>query len=156
MLVRKRFVVFILAFMVLFTNVSFAFAQEKAQDPTEPLVAWTVGFPFKAVGSALSSATGFLVGSTSGFIRGAVKGSRYIAGKLGNEDGVWENIAGSLVAAAPSGVGHSLYGGFLWLGKGAWIGLQKPLEYPTIRSALEGVPEAIEETADGAAQVFSS
>lgn len=155
-MVSKNFFVLILLFLILCTNVSNVLAQEESKEKTNPWVAWTVGFPFKVVGATLSSTSGLIVGGTSGFFRGAVKGSRFIAGKLGNEDGVWENVAGTLIASGPSGVGHSVYGGFLWFYKGAWIGFVKPLEYPTIRSALEGIPEAIEETADEAAQVFSS
>ncbi len=123
---------------------------------TEPLLGWTIGLPFKVVGATLSSTTGILVGATTGLVRGAVKGTKAVAGALGDEDGVGETLAGITFGAAPGAAVHSLVGGLLWGGKGFVTGWEKPFEYATLHSALEGIPDAIEWTADGASKAFSS
>lgn len=156
MFIRSKKLIFIsLMLLLLSTNFTFAFAQESA-DKAHPAISWTIGLPFKLIGSTLSGTAGFLVGSTAGFIRGAIKSTRYVAGMLGDENGTLETLAGATFAAIPGGAAHSIAGGLIWLGKGFWIGLEKPLEYPTVRSALEGIPEAIEKTSDEASKIFSS
>lgn len=122
----------------------------------DPFLSWTIGLPFKAVGAALSSATGALVGTTSGFIRGAVKGTRAVAGALGDEDGAVETVAGIALGAGPGAAVHAVAGGLLWGAKGFIRGWEKPFEYATVHSAFEGIPDAVEWTVDGASKAFSS
>ena len=122
----------------------------------DPLLGWTIGLPFKVVGVALSCATGVLVGTTTGLIRGAVKGTKTVAGALGDENGTGETLAGIAVGAAPGAAVHGTLGGLLWGGKGFVAGWDKPFKYATIHSALEGIPDAIEWTAEGASKAFSS
>lgn len=120
------------------------------------LLSWTIGLPFKAIGATLSSATGVLVGTTTGLVRGAVKGTKAVAGALGDEDGAGETLAGLVFGAGPGAAVHATVGGLLWGAKGFIAGWEKPFEYATISSAFEGIPEAIEWTADGASKAFSS
>ena len=122
----------------------------------DELLSWTVGLPFKAVGAVLSSATGVLVGSTAGLIRGAVKGTKAVADALGDEDGAGETLVGLAVGAAPGAAIHATVGGLLWGGKGFVAGWEKPFHCATLHSALEGIPDAIEWTSEGAAKAFSS
>ena len=49
---------------------------------TDPLLGWTIGLPFKAVGAALSSTTGIVVGTTTGLIRGAEKSAKPLSDAL--------------------------------------------------------------------------
>lgn len=143
--------------LILITNSLPSFSQSSdSQEKANPALSWTVGFPFKLAGCALSSFTGLIVGGTAGFIRGAVRSTSYVADKIGNEDGIWENLVSAPLAGTFGGIAHSFYGGSLWATKGAWTGLQRPFEYATVQSALEGVPLAVEETVDGASKVFST
>ncbi len=121
----------------------------------DPILEWTVGLPFKLVGSALAGATGLLVGTTTGLVRGAVKGTKAVAGALGDEDGAGETLAGVIFGAAPGAVVHAVYGGLLWTAKGLWAGLEKPFHCKSLNSAFEGIPDAIEWTAEGASKAFS-
>lgn len=121
----------------------------------DPILAWTVGLPFKVVGAALSSATGLLVGTTTGLFRGAVHGTKAVAGALGDEDGAGETLVGILLGAAPGAAIHAVVGGLLWAGKGFVAGLTKPFECESLSSALGGIPDAIEWTAEGAVEAFS-
>ena len=121
----------------------------------DAILAWTIGLPFKVAGAALSGATGLLVGTTTGLVRGAVKGTKSVAGALGDENGAGETLVGLAVGAAPGAVVHGLVGGLLWLGKGFIAGWDKPFHCASLHSALEGIPDAIEWTAEGAAKAFS-
>jgi hypothetical protein len=134
-----------------------AYADEGAGcKKADPIIAWTIGLPFKAVGAALSSATGLLVGTTAGLFRGAVKGTKAVAGALGDEDGAGETLVGIILGAAPGAAIHAVVGGLLWGGKGFLAGWEKPFECESLDSALGGIPDAIEWTAEGAVDVFSA
>ena len=135
-----------------------ALADEASSGCKKPsdLLSWTVGLPFKAVGATLSCATGILVGTTTGLIRGAVKGTKAVAGALGDENGAVETLAGFAVGAAPGGVVHGALGGLQWGAKGFTKGWDKPFSCISLHSALEGIPDAIEWTAEGASKAFSS
>ena len=121
-----------------------------------PLIAWTIGLPFKAVGAALGATTGILVGTTTGLIRGAVKGTKAVAGALGDEDGAGETLAGLALGAVPGAAVHGTVGGLMWGTKGFIAGWEKPFECASLQSAFEGIPDAIEWTAEGASKAFSS
>ncbi len=122
----------------------------------DPLLGWTIGLPFKAVGAALSGATGLLVGTTTGLVRGAAKGTKAVAGALGDEKGAGETLAGVIFGAAPGAVVHGTVGGLLWGGKGLIAGWDKPFHCATLHSAFQGIPDAVEWTVDGASKAFSS
>ena len=121
----------------------------------DPIVSWTIGLPFKAIGAALSGATGVVVGATTGLIRGAVHGTKAVAGALGDEDGAGETLVGLALGAAPGAAVHAVVGSLLWGGKGFLAGWEKPFYCATLNSALEGIPDAIEWTAEGASEAFS-
>ena len=135
-----------------------ALADESSSGCKKPsdLVSWTIGLPFKAVGAVLSSATGALVGTTTGLLRGAVKGTRAVAGALGDEHGTVESVAGFAIGAAPGAAVHGTLGGLRWGAKGFIAGWDKPFRCESLHSALEGIPDAIEWTAEGASKAFSS
>lgn len=122
---------------------------------TEPILEWTVGLPFKLVGAALSGTTGLLIGGLTGLFRGAVIGTKAVAGALGNEDGTGEVLAGIVIGAAPGAVIHALVGGLLWGGKGLLAGLEKPFECASLSSLIGGIPDAVEWTAEGAVDYAS-
>ena len=51
---------------------------------------------------------------------------------------------------------HATVGGLLWGGKGFIAGWDKPFHCASLRSAFEGIADAVEWTADGASKAFSS
>ena len=156
MLKKSKLLALTLVVSILLPTAALADESSSGCKKADPLLGWTIGLPFKAVGAALSSATGVLVGTTTGLVRGAVKGTKAVAGALGDEDGAAETLAGILIGAAPGAAVHGVVGGLLWGGKGFIAGWDKPFHCATIHSALEGIPDAIEWTADGASKAFSS
>lgn len=156
MIKKSKLIALALIISMLAPTVALADEASSGGKKAGTLLSWTIGLPFKAVGAVLSSATGILVGTTTGLIRGTVKGTKAVAGALGDENGAVETIAGLAVGAAPGAVVHGTLGGILWGAKGFKAGWQKPLQYATVHSALEGIPDAIEWTAEGASKVFSS
>ncbi len=156
MLQKSKLLALALVVSVLMPTIALADESSSGCKKVDPIIGWTFGLPFKAVGAALSSATGVLVGTTSGLIRGAVKGTKAVADALGDEKGAGENLIGWIVGAAPGAAVHGVVGGLLWGGKGFVAGWDKPFRCATIHSALEGIPDAIEWTAEGASKAFSS
>jgi hypothetical protein len=85
-----------------------------------------VFFPVRVVGSAVS----FLVGIPEGAVKDGVKGAqlstKWVAGKLGNEDGLYQQWAGAIVGAPFGIVGGASYGTFDGGWHGALTGYEKP------------------------------
>lgn len=156
MLNKSKLLALALVVSVLMPTVALADEASSGCKKTNPLIAWTICLPFKAVGSVLSTTAGLLVGTTAGIVRGASKGDEAVADALGDKDGVAENIAGWTIGAPIGAVVHGLVGGLLWSGKGFVAGWEKPCKCQTVHSALEGIPDAIEWTVEGASKAFSS
>ncbi len=156
MLKKSKLLALALVVSVLMPTIALADEASSGCKKADPILSWTIGLPFKAVGAALSGATGVLVGATSGLFHGAVKGTRAVADALGDENGTGETLVGVVVGAAPGAAVHAVVGGLLWGGKGFVAGWDKPFHCATIHSALEGIPDAIEWTAEGASKAFSS
>ena len=156
MLNKSKLLTLALVASILMPTIALADEASSGCKKADPILSWTIGLPFKAVGAVLSSATGVLVGATSGVLRGAVKGTKAVADALGDEKGTGENLVGWVVGAVPGAVVHGVVGGLLWGGKGFVAGWDKPFHCATAHSALEGIPDAIEWTADGASKAFSS
>jgi hypothetical protein len=91
-----------------------------------------VFFPVRVVGSTV----GFLVGIPEGAVKDGTKGARlstkWVAGKLGNEDGVYQQWAGAIVGAPFGIVGGATYGTF----DGGWHGVQTGYEKPFSKDAF--------------------
>ncbi|OGI09172.1 MAG: hypothetical protein A3I68_07270 [Candidatus Melainabacteria bacterium RIFCSPLOWO2_02_FULL_35_15] len=156
MLKKSKLLALVLVTSVLMPTIALADEASSGCKKTDPIFGWTIGLPFKAVGATLSTGTGVLVGTTSGLIRGASKGTKAVADAFGDEKGVMENIAGLVIGAVPGAVVHGVVGGLLWGGKGFVDGWEKPFKCQTLHSALEGIPNSIEWTAEGASKAFSS
>ena len=156
MLNKSKLLALTLVVSILLPTAALADESSSGCKKTSDLLGWTIGLPFKAVGATLSCATGLLVGATTGMVRGAVKGTKAVAGALGDEKGAGETLAGVLIGAAPGAAVHATVGGLLWSGKGFVKGWEKPFSCESLHSALEGIPDAIEWTAEGASKAFSS
>jgi hypothetical protein len=154
-MLKRKLLALLLVATILIPTAALADESSSGCKKTEPVIEWTLGLPFKLVGGALAGATGLLVGTATGLVRGAVKGTKAVAGALGDEDGAGETLAGIIFGAAPGAVVHAVVGGLLWTAKGLWAGLEKPLHCNTLNSAFEGIPDAIEWTAEGASKEFS-
>lgn len=122
----------------------------------DPMLTYTVGLPFKVVGSLLSSTTGVLVGATRGFMQGAHRGTKVVAGTLGDETGVGESLIGVAIGAVPGAILYGMRGGGVWGAKGLKVGWEKPFEQGTVHSALKGIPDATMWTAKNAMKGSSS
>jgi hypothetical protein len=155
MLKRSKIIALMLVASILMPTAALADASHSCKK-ADSIFAWTFGLPFKAVGAALAGTAGLLVGTTTGFLRGAVKGTKVVAGALGDEDGAGETLVGVVLGAAPGAAIHGTVGGLLWFGKGFVAGLEKPFWCASLHSALEGIPDAVEWTVEGASKAFSS
>ena len=151
---KSKLLALALVISVLMPTIALADEASSGCKKTNLFIAWTFCLPFKAVGSALSSVTGLLVGTTAGLVRGAVKGEEAVADALGDKKGVTENIVGWALGAPVGSVIHGVVGGLLWGAKGFVAGLEKPCKCESIHSALQGIPDAIEWTAEGASKAF--
>ena len=156
MLNKTKLLALTLIVSVLIPTAALADEASSGCKKVDPILGWTIGLPFKTVGATLSSTTGLLVGTTTGLVRGAVKGTKAVAGALGDENGAAETLAGIAFGAAPGAAVHGLAGGLLWAGKGFVKGWDKPFSCQSLNSALQGIPDAIEWTSDHASKAFSS
>jgi hypothetical protein len=89
-------------------------------------------FPVRVVGSTV----GFLVGIPEGAVKDGVKGAqlstKWVAGKLGDENGTYQGWAGALVGAPFGIVGGAAYGTF----DGGWHGLVTGYSKPFSKDAF--------------------
>lgn len=156
MLTKSKLLALMLVVSILIPTAALADESSSGCKKADPILSWTIGLPFKAVGAALAGATGLLVGTTTGLVRGAVKGTNIVADALGDEDGAGETLAGIVLGAAPGAAIHGTIGGLEWTGKGFLDGWDKPFTCATVKSAFGGIADAIEWTSDHAAKAFSS
>jgi hypothetical protein len=91
-----------------------------------------VFFPVRVVGSTV----GFFVGVPEGAVKDGVKGAqlstKWVAGKLGNESGTYEQWAGAILGAPFGIVGGAAYGTF----DGGWHGICTGYEKPFSKEAF--------------------
>lgn len=157
MIKKSKLIVFIIVVSI-FTYPMSCLAAEHSPSgkKADPMLTYTVGLPFKVIGSLLSSTTGILVGSARGVMRGAIKGTKVVASALGDESGAGETLVGLAVGAIPGAVLYGMRGGAVWGLKGLKVGWEKPFKDATVHSALKGIPDATMWTAKNALKGFSS
>ena len=85
-----------------------------------------VFFPVRVVGSTVGFALGVPLGAVKDGVKGAQMSTKWAAGKLGNEDGVYQNWAGAILAAPFGIAGGAAYGTF----DGGWHGIVTGYEKP--------------------------
>lgn len=107
---------------------TFAAATASSDDTFQNIVF----FPVRVVGSG----TGFLVGMPLGAVKDGVKGAqmgtKWVAGKLGNEDGVYQTWAGGILGGPVGLLGGAAYGTF----DGGWHGVVTGYEKPFSKDAF--------------------
>jgi hypothetical protein len=92
-----------------------------------------LGFPFKATGSALSTVWGVPLGMTKGGVEGGMKTTKYVAGKLGNEECPVRLAAASVIGGPFGVVGGAAYGSVVGAIHGAKTGYEHPFSMESFR-----------------------
>jgi hypothetical protein len=85
-----------------------------------------VFFPVRVVGSSVGFVMGVPLGAVKDGVKGAQMGTKWVAGKLGNEDGTYQTVAGAILGAPFGILGGGAYGTF----DGGWHGIVAGYEKP--------------------------
>lgn len=89
-------------------------------------------FPVKMLGSSVSTVIGVPLGAVKDGTKGARMSTKWVAGKLGNEDGQYQQWFGA-VLGGPFGVaGGAAYGCF----DGGWHGMKTGYEKPFTKDSF--------------------
>jgi hypothetical protein len=91
-----------------------------------------VYFPVRVLGAGVGTVVGVPLGATKDGTRGFIKSTQWVAGKLGNEDGKYHQIAGGILGGPFGLVGGGAYGCF----DGSWHGLKTGFEQPFSKEAF--------------------
>ena len=89
-------------------------------------------FPVKVLGSGVGTVVGVPLGAVKDGTKGAMMSTKWVAGKLGNEDGQYQQWTGALVGGPFGVVGGAAYGCF----DGAWHGMKTGFEKPFSKEAF--------------------
>ncbi len=89
-------------------------------------------FPVRLVGSTVGTIVGVPEGAVKDGVRGAIKSTKLVAGKLGNEDGKYQQTAAAVLAGPFGLVGGGVFGLF----DGAWHGMKTGYEKPFSKDAF--------------------
>ena len=71
-----------------------------------------VQFPVRVVGSATGTVVGVPLGMFKDGVKGYIMGTKWVAGKLGDEDGTYQNWWGGVFGGPFGAVGGTAYGAF--------------------------------------------
>jgi hypothetical protein len=91
-----------------------------------------VFFPVRLVGMGVGTAVGVPLGMVKDGVKGAQTSTKWVAGKLGDEDGGFQNIMGWIVGAPFGIAGGAAYGTF----DGGWHGMKTGYEKPFSKEAF--------------------
>ncbi len=89
-------------------------------------------FPIRVVGSATGAVVGVPLGAVKDGVKGYIMGTKWVAGKLGDEDGTYQNWWGAVFGGPCGLVGGSAYGMF----DGAVHGLKAGYSDPFSKEAF--------------------
>lgn len=85
-----------------------------------------VQFPVKVLGSAAGAVVGVPEGAVKDGVKGAKMSTKWVAGKLGDEDGTYQTWFGALLGGPFGIAGGAAYGMF----DGGWHGMKTGYEKP--------------------------
>jgi len=126
----KKLATSLLLASALIGAVSPAFAAPtNASDDTFQSVAF---FPVRVVGSTVGWLVGMPEGAVKDGTKGAVLSTKWVAGKLGDENGTYQNWAGAILGAPFGIVGGASYGVF----DGGWHGIVTGYTKPFSKEAF--------------------
>ncbi len=89
-------------------------------------------FPVRVVGSTVGTIIGIPEGAVKDGVKGALMSTKWVAGKLGDEDGTYQTWAGAIVGAPFGIVGGAAYGTF----DGGWHGMRTGYTQPFSKDAF--------------------
>ena len=89
-------------------------------------------FPVRVLGSGVGTVVGVPLGAVKDGTKGAIMSTKCVAGKLGNEDGMYQQWTGALVGGPFGIVGGAAYGCF----DGGWHGMKTGFEKPFSKEAF--------------------
>lgn len=89
-------------------------------------------FPVRVLGSGVGTVVGVPLGAVKDGTKGAIMSTKWVAGKLGNEDGMYQQWTGALVGGPFGVVGGAAYGCF----DGGWHGMKTGFEKPFSKEAF--------------------
>ncbi len=91
-----------------------------------------VFFPVRVLGAGVGTVVGVPLGAVKDGNRGAIKATQWVAGKLGDEDGKYHQVAGGILGGPFGLLGGGAYGCF----DGGWHGLKTGFEQPFSKEAF--------------------
>lgn len=91
-----------------------------------------VQFPVKVLGSAVSTVIGVPEGAVKDGVKGAQMSTKWVAGKLGDEDGKGQTFFGAVLGGPVGLVGGAAYGCF----DGGWHGMKTGFEKPFTKESF--------------------
>jgi len=91
-----------------------------------------VQFPVKLLGSGASTAVGMPEGAVKDGVKGAQMSTKWVAGKLGDEDGKYQTWAGAVLGGPVGLLGGAAYGVF----DGGWHGMKTGYEKPFTKESF--------------------
>jgi len=124
-MVRKLATSFILAS----TLVGVMVAPSFAADDTFQSICF---FPVRLVGSAVGTVIGVPEGAVKDGVKGAQLATKWVAEKLGDEDGTYQTWAGAILGGPFGLAGGGAYGTF----DGGWHGMKTGYEKPFSKDAF--------------------
>jgi len=89
-------------------------------------------FPVRVLGCGVGSIVGVPLGMVKDGNRGAIKATKWVAEKLGDENGKYHQVAGAIVGGPFGLVGGAAYGAF----DGGWHGLETGYKQPFSKDAF--------------------
>jgi hypothetical protein len=89
-------------------------------------------FPVRVAGSATSTVVGVPEGAVKDGVKGAMMSTKWVAGKLGDENGTYQNWFGAVLGGPFGLLGGGAYGVF----DGAWHGMKTGYEKPFSKEAF--------------------
>lgn len=91
-----------------------------------------VFLPVRLVGSSVGTVVGVPLGMVKDGTRGSIMATKWVADKLGDEDGTAHQVVGGVVGGPFGLVGGSAYGVF----DGGWHGMKTGFEQPFSKDAF--------------------
>jgi hypothetical protein len=91
-----------------------------------------VFLPVRMVGSGVGTVVGVPLGVVKDGNRGAIKSTKWVAGKLGNEDGKYHQMFGAIVGGPFGAIGGGTYG----IADGGWHGMKTGFDKPFSKDAF--------------------
>lgn len=91
-----------------------------------------VFFPVRVVGMGVGTVVGVPLGMVKDGTKGSIMATQWVAGKLGDENGMYHQMVGGVLGGPFGLVGGAAYGSF----DGGWHGMKTGYEQPFSKDAF--------------------